>query len=55
MNGLLDKNYVVTNVSSLDEATLIFWNDCSQDVFESVGHDFSDNFVANVVEGDWSN
>jgi hypothetical protein len=38
----------------LDEATLILWNDCRQNVFEPIGHDFNDNFIANVVEGDWS-
>ena len=52
MNGLLNENYVVLNLSVLDEAALVFRDDPGQDVFESVGYDFCDDFIPCIAQRD---
>lgn len=53
MNRFLNQNYVVSDMPSFDEATLILWDDCWHNIFEMVGDHFCDNFVTNVTQGDW--
>ena len=54
MNGLLDQDDVVLNMSVLDETPLIFQNDPGKNIFYSVCNDFSDYFVPCIVERDRS-
>ena len=52
VDRFLDKNDFVCNLPSLNEASLIFRDDGGQHVFNPVGDDLGDDFVANVAKRD---
>ena len=52
MDGLLDQDDVILDLSILDETPLIFRNDPRKNIFNSVCNDFSDYFVPCIAERD---
>ena len=51
VNGFLDKDNIVQNLSSFHKPALIFRDQFWQEFFQSVSHNFGNDFIPRVAEG----
>ena len=51
MNGFLDKNDIVQDLSTFHKPSLILWNQFWQKFFKPVSHNFGNNFIPRITEG----
>ena len=54
MDSFLDKDNIVSDMFSFDEAALIIRNYRRENGFDSIGDNFYDDLATNITQRDWS-